>query len=66
MEELKQNQRVKFSIGDLNGTGKIVGKSLTNQPIIGGTYIIEPDEPIQNKTYDYTHFVSPEIYLTKI
>jgi len=59
---LKQNQRVKFSIGDLNGTGKIVGKSLTDQPIIGGTYIIEPD----NETYDYTHFVSPEIYLTKI
>jgi len=66
MENFKQNQRVKFSIGDLNGTGKIVGKSLTDQPIIGGTYIIEPDVPITNETYNYTHFVSPEIYLTKI
>ncbi len=60
---MKQGQRVEFKIGDLKGEGKIVGKALTEQPIIGGTYIIEPDEPISNESYDYTHFALQEIYL---
>ena len=63
---MKQGQRVEFKIGDLIGKGKIVGKALTEQPIIGGTYIIEPDEPISNEVYDYTHFATQEIYLTLI
>ena len=65
-QDLKQGQRIKFQIGDLIGTGKIVGKALINQPIIGGTYIVEPDQPIINETYDYTHFVAHEINLTLI
>lgn len=61
-----QGQRVEFNIGDLKGTGTVVGKALTDQPIIGGTYIIEPDNPISNEVYNYTHFVAPEINLTLI
>jgi len=60
-KELKQGQRVKFHIGDLIGEGKIVGKALQEQMIIGGTYIIEPDQSIRNEVYDYTHFVAQEI-----
>jgi len=44
---LKQGQRIEFHIGELNGTGKIVGMSIVEQPIIGGTYIIEPDVSIK-------------------
>lgn len=65
-KELKQGQRVEFRIGDLTGTGKIVGKALTDQPIIGGTYIIEPDISIRNEVYDYSHFVAQEIQLVLI
>ena len=65
-KELKQDQRVKFHIGDLTGEGKIVGKALEELPIIGGTYIIEPDQPIKNEVYDYTHFVAQEIQLILI
>ena len=65
-KELKQGQRVEFRIGDLTGKGKIVGKALTDQPIIGGTYIIEPDNSIRNEVYDYTHFVAQEIQLVLI
>jgi hypothetical protein len=60
MGELKQDQKVSFDVADIKGTGKIVGKALTEQPIIGITYIIEPDEPIRNEVYDYTHFVLNE------
>jgi len=66
MSDLKQDQRVEFNIREFKGTGKIVGKALTDQPIIGGTYIIEPDNSIRNKVYDYTHFVAQEIQLTLI
>lgn len=65
-QNLKQGQRVKFNVGGLKGVGKIVGKALEDQPIIGGTYIIEPDEPIRNETYDYTHFVTQQNQLILI
>ena len=64
--ELKQGQRVEFNLGTLNGTGTVVGKAMSDQPIIGGTYIIEPDEPIRNEVYDYTHFVAQQINLILI
>ncbi len=65
-QRLKQGQKISYKIGDLIGTGKIVGMALNEQAIIGGTYIVEPDSPINNNTYEYSHFVSPEAYLTKI
>jgi hypothetical protein len=65
-KELKQGQRVEFRIGDLTGKGTIIGKALSDQPIIGGTYIIEPDNSIRNEVYDYTHFVAQEIHLVLI
>lgn len=58
MEKIKQGQRVEFNVHDkLQGVGKIVGKAKEDLPIVGGTYIIEPDEPIINESYPYTHFV---------
>ena len=57
---LKQNQRVVFEIGDLRGVGRIVGKAVTEMPIIGASYIIEPDESILSTTYPYSHFTAFE------
>jgi len=60
-KDLKQGQRIKFDVdGNLKGTGTIVGKSVNDMPIIGGTYIIEPDIDIINDVYQYSHFVLPE------
>lgn len=66
MERLKQGQRVNFKLTGLEGTGTIVGMSMTEQPVIGGTYIIEPDFPINNEEYDYSHFTLPQVYITLI
>ena len=66
MKELKQNQKVEFNVGGLKGTGRVVGKAQIEQPVIGGTYIIEPDVPVSNETYNYSHFVVPQINLTLI
>ena len=63
MKEIKQGQRVEFKIGELKGKGKVVGKSMNYLPIIGTTYIIEPDEPLSNESYDYSHFVANETQL---
>jgi hypothetical protein len=65
-KELKQGQRVEFNIYNFVGKGKVVGKALTDQPIIGITYIIEPDTPIRSEIYDYTHFVVQENQLMLI
>lgn len=62
-ERLKQNQRVSFKINDIQGKGKIVGMATSGSPIIGKSYIIEPDEPISNEVYDYSHFVAFEYQL---
>ena len=66
MSDLKQGQRVSFKVGDLSGTGKVVGKAMSDQPIIGGTYIIKPDESIYSETYPFSHFVVPQAFLTII
>ncbi len=63
MRKFAQGQKVSYQIGNLSGTGKVVGMALTEQPVIGGTYIIEPDEPISNEAYEFSHFVAQEIYL---
>lgn len=60
MADLKQNTRIEFNIDSLKGTGKIVGVATIGLPIIGCSYIIEPDEPIKNEAYEYTHFVAFE------
>ena len=57
MENLKQNTIVYFDLdGQFKGYGKIVGQSTIHQPIIGAQYIIEPDIPITNQVYPYSHF----------
>lgn len=60
MEYLKQGTRVEFDIQSIKGKGTIVGASTNGQPIIGKSYIIEPDEKLQSDVYDYTHFVACE------
>ena len=56
-EELKQNTIIFYNINNtLQGYGKIVGQSTIHQPIIGAQYIIEPDIPITNQVYPYSHF----------
>jgi hypothetical protein len=63
---LCQGDHVSCKIDEKIVTGKICGKSVTDQPFIGGIYIIEPDETITNETYPYTHFTMPEVLLTRI
>ena len=64
MNILKQGQRIRYVISDLTGYGKIVGIASNSLPIIGISYIIEPDVPINNEVYQYTHFVAFENQLT--
>lgn len=59
--DLKQGQRIEYDIDTLHGFGKIVGKATNGQPIIGCSYIIEPEEPITSEVYPYTHFVAWEV-----
>ena len=65
MGNLKNDQRVSFNRAGLVGEGKVVGL-IGSFPITGGRYIIEPDKPINNEVYDYSHFVCDEIDLTVI
>ena len=66
MKEYKQGQRVTFNVAFLKGSGKIVGLSTIGVPVLGRGYIIEPDLPIANQDYNYSHFVCFELYLTPI
>lgn len=55
---LKQNTIIYYDIdGKLKGYGKIVGHATIDQPIIGSSYIIEPEISITNPVYQYSHFV---------
>jgi len=55
---LKQGTKVKFnSASSIEGTGKIVGIASNGAPVIGRSYIIEPDQSISNETYPYSHFI---------
>ena len=57
---LKQGTRVKFDVQTFSGMGTIVGVASTPQPVIGATYIIEPDEKLDSQVYKYSHFVAFE------
>jgi hypothetical protein len=58
--DLKQGTRVEFDIQFHKGKGTIVGVATNGSPIIGKSYIIEPDEKLKSDVYDYTHFVAWE------
>lgn len=60
--DLPQGTYVHFKIDPIEGNGKIVGIANTGLPILGKTYIIEPDIPLTD--HPYSHFICPEIYLT--
>jgi hypothetical protein len=61
---MKQGQRVRFNVHTLVGTGVIVGKSTTEQAVIGASYIIQPDNDITTDFYPYSHFTAFESQLT--
>lgn len=58
-----QDQKVIFDNGVIKGTGKVVGVANSAQAVIGHSYIIEPDSPIKNQTYPFTHFVCFEVHM---
>ena len=66
MENLKQGTRVAYNISGLAGNGTIVGQASNGVVFIGKSYIIQPDIPINNKVYDYSHFVCYELYFKVI
>ena len=66
MEKLAQGTKIKFDNGVIKGTGKVVGLATSEQPVIGYSYIIEPDDSISNEVYPYSHFVCFGIHLEKI
>jgi hypothetical protein len=67
LPKLQQGQKIEFKITDnLCGTGKIIGIATSGQPVIGITYIIEPDIDISNTEYPYTHFACSEIFIKPI
>lgn len=66
MEDLKQGTRIEFDVQSFKGKGTIVGVATSGQPIIGKSYIIEPDEKLKSDVYDYTHFVAWECQFTVI
>lgn len=49
--DFKENQRVEFNWSGVNGTGKIVGCSSLDIPILGAFYIVELDEGIKDYPY---------------
>ena len=61
---LCNGDKIECEIGGSRITGKVCGK-VSEQPVIGGMYIIEPDVSIYSDIYPYTHFVMPEIQLTR-
>ena len=63
---LEMGTRVHYKIGNLSGDGKIVGLVSTILPILGFTYIIDPDEAIRNSHYNYSHFAAFGSQLTLI
>jgi hypothetical protein len=65
----KQDEIVNYNNGVVWGTGKIVGQSSTELPVIGISYIIEnlkSNIPIPNEGYSYTHFVVFECHIKSI
>lgn len=48
---LKQGARVEFNVQTLKGKGTVVGLASNGQPIIGESYIIEPDEKLDSEIY---------------
>ncbi len=66
---LNQDTKVLFRLnGDssMTGVGKIVGVVNQNSSLFGRDYIIEPDQPLENEYYPYTHFVLPEVWFEVI
>ena len=62
---LCQGDKVYCMINGKSVAGHVCGKA-SEQPIMGGLYIIEPYESISSKDYPYTHFVMPEVSLTRV
>lgn len=62
MEKLAQGTLIEYDTQGLKGKGIVVGMTSENF----SSYIIEPETPIKNDTYPWTHFVCPESNLKVI
>ena len=62
-----QGDRVHFdNTAGLEGFGFIRGIAIAGVPMLGSTYIIEPDDlDLTQFGYQYSHFVLAEFFLTK-
>lgn len=47
VHQFKNGDNVYFTVSDISGTGKIVGKALNETPVLGASYIVELDKPIE-------------------
>lgn len=66
MSAFNQFDLVEFDVGNAKGKGQICGKALTEQPVIGATWIVHVLESnIDPATYPYSHIVCPEVNLKK-
>lgn len=66
-DKLAQDTHIRYNVSnDFNGTGRIRGISSNGVAVLGECYIIEPDEPITNPVYPYSHFAVWRNQLTVI
>lgn len=57
--ELKQDTRVQYNINDkISGEGKVCGIVASNDPSGEKVYIVQPDAPINNEGYGFSHFAA--------
>ena len=65
--KFRQDERVMFDNGVQKGAGKIMGVATTELPVLGCSYIIEPDDPvsagIEVACYPFKCFVVAECHL---
>lgn len=45
--QFKNKDTVYFRVSDHSGTGTIVGKAVSDMPVLGGSYIVKLDNPIE-------------------
>lgn len=63
---LKQNDQILYDNGIMKGVGEVVGVALTEQPIIGKTWIVRDlSGNIPNETYEFDTFVLFDCHIFK-
>lgn len=65
--QYEDGQLVKFDLGVMSGTGKVVGVA-SNENIFGATYIVEVESSnieFPNSTYPFKVIAIPQIFITE-